>query len=124
MSEIKFNVNHGVKVKLTNRGKKLLEEDYLKLMGENWSKIHPYESPHEDGEGWSTWQLWVLMSDLGEHMGWGFDPLFETEIKFIVEEKENSVLDADNWFANLSNIEKDYVHRMFLERLAELKGEK
>lgn len=64
---MKFNINNKVRVRLTPRGREILgREKYLRT---------------EDEFGWSTWQLWVLMSTFGEHVGLGFDPPFETEIE-------------------------------------------
>jgi hypothetical protein len=37
--------------------------------------------PKEDAEGWSEWQLWVLMQEFGPHMGLGFLAVIETEIE-------------------------------------------
>jgi len=82
-----FNVNDTVKVKLTDYGKECLRNDYndlvrgLKdLVGEDYT---PYEFrlPEEDKDGYSEWQLWVLMEKLGRHTGWGLADLpFETTI--------------------------------------------
>jgi hypothetical protein len=37
----------------------------------------PYEFrlPEEDRDGYSGWQLWALMSELGDYIGGGFNEL-------------------------------------------------
>jgi hypothetical protein len=50
-----FNINDRVKVKLTLYGRsKLFENEF-------------YFLPEEDEDGWSEWQLWVLMEQLGKY---------------------------------------------------------
>lgn len=76
---INFNINDSVKVKLTEVGKAELrrKNDELNLaLGTNTD----YYMPLEDAEGYSTWQLWRLMSDLGHLCIMGAEPPFETKI--------------------------------------------
>lgn len=68
-NEIPFNINYNVKVKLTKKGRSLAK--YL---------------PKEDDDGYTTWQLWVLMNEFGEHMIIGLDVPFETNIILIPED--------------------------------------
>jgi len=84
----KFNINDTVKVKLTDYGKECLRKDYDDFLERGRRLVEdkeyvPFEFrlPEEDKEGYSEWQLWVLMEKFGRHTGWGFADLpFETTI--------------------------------------------
>lgn len=66
---MKFNINYYVKVKLTDFGKSIYCKEYKRF-------------PEEDSDGWSTFQLWVLMKIFGKHLEMGFsEHPFETEIE-------------------------------------------
>lgn len=41
-----------------------------------------YIPPVEDSDGWSSWQLWNLMQELGPHIYIGCEIPFETTIEF------------------------------------------
>ena len=56
--DIKFNANHYVKVQLTEEGHRIYKETPHMLT----------EEPVENKEGWSIWQMWVLMGMFGPHM--------------------------------------------------------
>jgi len=84
---MKFNVNDYVRVKLTEAGRlHILQEhkalyDRLQLPAGDYSPL-----PKEDEEGWSTFQLWVLMSRFGSMIEvgvWGDNLPFETEIEIV-----------------------------------------
>lgn len=83
-----FNINNYVKVKLTDLGKETLLRDN----NEFWIKhnkpefIENFALPKEDIMGYSTFQLWSLMSKFGPYLGNGRPLMFETEI--IIEDKE------------------------------------
>jgi hypothetical protein len=85
MSEYTVNVNDVVKVRLYPRGHEILEKNSARI----WAG-HPnppaYTRPKEDENGWSQFQLWVLMKEFGEEMHLGLSPPFETEIKVSVKE--------------------------------------
>lgn len=78
MSDLKFNVNSVVRVKLADLGLDLLRKEHEELraaapsLGE-WS-------PPVDADGYSRFQLWDLMARFGEHMGNGSPLMFETDI--------------------------------------------
>lgn len=79
-----FNINDKVRVKLTGLGRQALRQQH----DEFWASINhpappPYTPPTEDAEGWSEWQLWSLMEDLGRHCRIGFNPPFETTIQLV-----------------------------------------
>ena len=85
---MKFNINQNVKVKLTDRGRKILEEKHVEFINSFPAlpeDVKIYKPKKEDEEGWSTWQLWNLMHTLGPHCYMGPMPPFETEI--IIDEE-------------------------------------
>ena len=63
---VKINVNDIIKVKLTEKGERILERMGLEYLHE----------PDEDG--WSSWQIWVLMETFGNHVGMSSQVPFET----------------------------------------------
>ena len=77
-----FNVNHTVRVQLTDEGRQLLREGHQRLWAD-WPKPpYEYSEPKEDADGWSEWQLWSLMHDLGPHCVMGNPAPFKTTIEF------------------------------------------
>ena len=50
VKEIKFNINHYVKVKLTDKGREIHREEYEKLMS---NLSYDYTPPKEDEDGYS-----------------------------------------------------------------------
>lgn len=77
---IRFNINYYVRVKLTEYGKKILRENYEEFR-KSFPLVGDYQEPKEDENGWSKWQLWVLMSELGQYCCAGGNQPFETEIE-------------------------------------------
>lgn len=78
---IEFNINNRVQVKLTEQGRHALRENYDKLKADLGGKVHyDFAPPKEDTDGWSTWQAWQLMEELGPHIRAGQLP-FETTIR-------------------------------------------
>jgi hypothetical protein len=81
-SFVEFNVNDYVQVKLTDRGRACLRENYDKLNAAYAGKLsYLLTPPKEDKDGWSRWQAWSLMKDLGPHISMGMQPPFETTIR-------------------------------------------
>lgn len=82
-----FNINGTVKVKLTEFGKQMLEQDH----SEFWSARgmldkFPYEPHEEDENGYVKFQLWSLMYQLGKYCGLGCAMPFDTVI--LIDEKD------------------------------------
>lgn len=82
-----LNVNATVKVKLTEHGKQLLEQDH----NEFWSSHglldkFPYEPHQEDENGYVKFQLWSLMKQLGKYCGLGCELPFDTVI--LIDDKD------------------------------------
>ena len=69
--DVKFNINDLVSVQLTKFGHRqlraqheLLREQYKKPKTDpDWA----YTLPNEDADGWSVWNLWSIMSRLGQY---------------------------------------------------------
>jgi len=80
---MEFNINYRVKVKLTDHGRKLHKEKHQRfwLNAGRPDLAGSYISPPEDGEGWSSWALWELMSDFGEFIHVASPLVFETVIQ-------------------------------------------
>ena len=60
--DILFNINNFIKVKLTEEGQKVVQEDY-----EYWHSIYPYIVPKyvEDSDGYTQFQMWKFMNLFG-----------------------------------------------------------
>ena len=78
---IDFNANQYVRVKLTDYGRKVLRENWVQQRLE-CPQLPQYKPKDEDDEGWSTWQLWCLMNEFGNHMYNGSENVFELNIQF------------------------------------------
>ena len=87
---IKFNINDIIKIRLTDKGRRILRQRYDELTrySPNLFKKFPYEEPEVDENGWSTWQMWEVMQIFGPHMGNGFDLCFDTVIQIIEKERK------------------------------------
>lgn len=75
-TEVKFNINEHVRVKLTDVGRAWHREYMLPFH----TPDYPYKPPKEDAEGWSRWQLHDLMQIFGSKIAPGTDLMFETDI--------------------------------------------
>ena len=75
-----FNINEYVSVRLTDFGRKRHKEDF-----DQWTSAAgltlQYHPPAEDEDGWSKWQLWVLMQLFGSVISMGCEQPFETTIR-------------------------------------------
>ena len=81
---VPFNINDFVRVKLTDEGRRIHRERFRKLNAKvKITSNLKYSPPVEDKDGWSRWQLWVLMEMFGEHTGPCKDP-FLVDIEFEV----------------------------------------
>lgn len=84
---VKFNVNDNVRVRLTDRGRAIHRDRFRKLNAVlPLNANYKYTPPKEDNEGWSTWQMWNLMSIFGDYLGQGQELPFETTIEIVLEE--------------------------------------
>lgn len=76
---MKFNINDKVRVKLTDRGRRVHKDNFWNLMGDKYK----YEPP-EEVDGWSEWQMWELMHEFGASCYNGGAVPFETEIEILL----------------------------------------
>jgi len=86
---MRFNMNHAVKVKLTEYGLSILRANNDKLNDETEGAFGPFKPPKTDQEGYTEYQLWVLMSEFGQKLWNGCNPPFETEILLKLERPTN-----------------------------------
>jgi hypothetical protein len=76
-----FNINYNVRVKLTEHGKQMLEQDhneFFRSIGR--LEKFPYKPRQEDENGYVKFQLWELMKHLGMYCGLGREMPFDTVI--------------------------------------------
>lgn len=82
-----ININENVRVNLTELGRRALERQHAEF----WTGVRgapdAYEPPEEDADGWSEWQLWCLMQDLGHLCGLGRRLPFETTIQVVARQR-------------------------------------
>lgn len=79
---VDFNVNDAVRVKLTPRGHQILADRIRELEALIPSPaLIPPVPLSEDDDGWSEWQLWLLMKTFGPHARVGCEPAFEAQIQ-------------------------------------------
>ena len=87
---MKFNINNSVKVKLTDFGRKVHRENMNRIFEfvpqyRTDKYYNRHYKPKEDSAGWSTWQMWDLMSNFGHCIRLGGEVPFETEIEILDE---------------------------------------
>lgn len=97
---MKFNINNKVKVRLTQAGKDELLAQHDELR-EAVTSLHPYSDPAEDEQGYSTWQLWVLMSTFGDVMCNGGEMFFDAEIIIPDESNKDSSPKVDEQYSTM-----------------------
>lgn len=78
-----LNLNDSVRVKLTDHGRAVHEKDHAILYASAAGPKPAYTPIKEDAEGWSRWQLWVLMQAFGPHTYLGGRPCFEADIEVV-----------------------------------------
>lgn len=76
-----FNLNHDVRVKLTPVGREILRKQHDALMAAYGDK-YPFVEPATDADGWSRFQMWDLMNELGAACFMGCRTPFETTVAF------------------------------------------
>jgi hypothetical protein len=79
MKLLSFNINDCVRVKLTEKGKKMLAEHCGGEIPDWYDTYYKYDE-------WYQFQLWDLMNIFGSHIHMGSDNPFETNILIEVEE--------------------------------------
>lgn len=75
-----FNINHPVRVKVTERGERVRRA--------HWLTDGIIATPlKRDADGWTEMQMWEVMQTFGGAMIMGMSPPFETEILIGLPEK-------------------------------------
>lgn len=90
-----INLNDTVRVRLTERGRRLLHEQRNALFAGASEQIKARLIPlEEDSDGRSEWTLWELMHEFGRHMYNGADLVVETtiELEAITQERDRPVI--------------------------------
>jgi hypothetical protein len=88
MKEIKFNINHQVKVKVTDYGYEAwLEHENRFVM---YSSTYPITTIEElkakvDTDGYTTFQMWDMMAIFGPKMSMGFKIPIDTNVILLPE---------------------------------------
>lgn len=97
MTDFKFNANHYVKVKLTEKGEEVLKKKHDDLVtqikergGENF--IGDFEL-RTDAEGYYKAQLWSIMEDFGQEMSVTSANCFSLDMIFVDGEAIEDVPD-------------------------------
>lgn len=81
---IKFNINQCVRVKLTDFGRRIHRQRFRELNARLPLRANlKYAPPEEDADGWSVWQLWMLMECFGSHCLLGCENPFECDIELV-----------------------------------------
>lgn len=81
---VSVNMNDFVRIRLNAIGLRIHRIRYDELEGlieRRGGKIHDYEPPKTDEDGWHKQQLWSVMMDYGPHIQLGLEPPFETTIE-------------------------------------------
>lgn len=76
-----LNLNSKVRVKLTSDGRARLIARDDKFFEETGVRLS-HSIPTEDKEGWSEWQLWSLMAELGPHIHMSGPMMFDANMLF------------------------------------------
>jgi len=86
---MKFNINHYIKVKLSEKGRYILRDRHealQKVINDNNGRGFAYTPPIVDKYGYTKFQGWHLMQIFGPYMGLGNELPFDTNI--IIEENQ------------------------------------
>lgn len=84
---MKVNINQMVRVKLTEAGERVLNEQWLRLRSicGNLPEQHPRKP---DSDGMVGFQLWDLMERFGPHISMAGPLMFETTIDIVDEAQQ------------------------------------
>ena len=84
MPIVKLNMNDYVKVRLTDRGRELMQKDHEEFLASiplrAQQAIGPFKPPVADDDGYSRFQIWHLMQLFGPHISLGCVMPFDPEI--------------------------------------------
>jgi hypothetical protein len=83
---MKLYINNYVKVKLNEKGLKILKRNWEKIQKKS-SILYPWKEPKVDKNGYTKFLLWDFMGTFGGEMYLG-NPFLPFEDPIIIEEKE------------------------------------
>lgn len=86
---MELNINENVKVKITEYGLKILEDNFNKLKKDFPSIDYSFEKPKVDEDGFSKMQLHEVMKTFGKYMYMGTTK-YPIELSIIIEGKEDA----------------------------------
>ena len=78
---IDFNINNTVYVKLTDLGVCIMKAKHKEMQSQHVNYNTPFIEKEVDEDGFSTWQMWDLMSMFGSNIVMGLTLPFETDIR-------------------------------------------
>ena len=87
MKEVEFNINQYSKVKLTDVGLSILENDhnhFQELRKKEYRR--EWSPPKLDDNGYYKCQMWQLMQTFGDHIGLAKHMAFDANIIICLEE--------------------------------------
>lgn len=93
---MEFNVNHQVRIRLTDAGRQILRDNYERLFAGS-PLADEYRELASDADHWVPMQLWQVMQDFGPQISLGCIPPFETSIQIHrsdLRPPENSAADG------------------------------
>jgi hypothetical protein len=94
----RFNLNDNVKVKLTKRGKAILDMQLAERVRRwNCENLCPYQSRPADANGYIKFQMWELMHEFGANVYNGCEPPFDMVI--LIDDKH--LKDDGSWKAKI-----------------------
>lgn len=93
---MKFNVNHVVRVRLTDAGRAWHRTQHAIFAAEYCNQVGkpapmPYQAPVESEDGSSIWQLWALMAMFGGACLVGGPPPFDMEIDILDDREQRTI---------------------------------
>ena len=83
-----FNINHEVKVRVTEKGYQVWLEhsnQFVKYSSSAKSTTLEELKSKEDEGGWVEFQMWDMMNIFGRHMVMGFDNVIDPNILIDIE---------------------------------------
>ena len=95
----RFNLNDNVKVKLTERGKAILDMKLAERVRRwNCENRCPYQSRPTDASGYIEFRMWELMHEFGVNVYNGCQPPFDMVI--LIDDKH--LKDDGSWKAKIA----------------------
>lgn len=119
-----MNLNQIVHVRLTARGREILEQEYQALWARNPKLKDICKVPEPEADGLYRFHLWALFDTFGPGIGMGQRPVFENNE--ILTKQEDALRQIQawrlpdsgcTWSDGGSNGERDYMRQLAREAL-------